>query len=91
MTTNMTFYSLPDAICVNGCPATVGAAVRDPSLWVITLGGASAGTGWCASRKACAWEANSTFNDTARCPPAIPPRAPLNPGGLTVTDCGTQK
>jgi hypothetical protein len=40
---NLTSYSLPaPAVCINGCPAEVSAVLRDPSLWVITLGGLSA-------------------------------------------------
>ena len=88
---NSTTYALGgNAVCINGCPASVGAAVdgRDSSLWVLTLGGPSAGTGWCASRKACAWEANITFNATDRCGPVGGgDPSPLNAGGLTMADC----
>eukprot|EP01051_Picozoa_sp_SAG22_P020107 SAG22_NODE_3933_length_1463_cov_1.607771_1_plen_109_part_00 len=59
---NLTGHVLPgNAVCMNGCPAEVMVTpVRDPSLWVITLGGLSppGGTGWCLSGEACAWEAN---------------------------------
>ena len=64
---NLTSYTLPDpAVCINGCPATVSAAVQDPSIWVITLGGLSApgGAGWCVSEEACAWEASQPWNAT---------------------------
>lgn len=41
--------------------------VRDPDLWVITLGQLSApgNTGWCLTGEACAWEANQPWNQTS--------------------------
>ena len=91
----LTSYALPaPAVCINGCPATVQAVVRDPTLWVITLGGLSApgGAGWCLSDEACAWEAVQPWNGTSNakadpfCSP-LPPPAPLSNGGLQSTDC----
>ena len=95
-TPNLTAYLLPSpAVCINGCPADVQASVRDPSLWVITLGGLSApgGAGWCLTPEACAWEAaqpwNATDNKPAdpRCFSTPPPPSPLSNGGLQNTDC----
>jgi hypothetical protein len=100
---NLTGHKLPvPAVCMNGCPAEVMAAVRDPSLWVITLGGLSApgGTGWCLDGQACAWEAMQPWNYTSNrkadifCPTPVgepgpnptPPR-PLADGGLQNVDC----
>jgi hypothetical protein len=95
-TPNLTAYLLPDpAVCINGCPASVRAAVRDPNLWVITLGSLSApgGAGWCLTPEACAWEANQPWNATDNkkadpfCFTTAPPPAPLSNGGLQSTDC----
>ena len=95
-TTNLTAYLLPDpAVCINGCPASVRAAVRDPNLWVITLGSLSApgGAGWCLTPEACAWEANQPWNSTDNkkadpfCFSTAPPPAPLSNGGLQNADC----
>ena len=101
---NLTGHKLPiPAVCMNGCPAEVMAAPRDPSLWVITLGGLSApgGTGWCLDGEACAWEAVQPWNHTtnakaaAFCPtpvgqpgPDPAPPLPLARGGLQNPDCG---
>jgi hypothetical protein len=92
---NLTSYALPPpAACINGCPASVSAAVRDPGVWVITLGGLSApgGAGWCINKEACAWEASQPWNNTAGAPAApkcslLPPPTPLSLGGLQNIDC----
>ena len=79
---------------MNGCPAAVMAVERDPSLWVITLGGLSApgGAGFCVTPEACAWEASQPWNGTSQKPAspkcsALPPPAPLGAGGLQSIDC----
>lgn len=100
---NLTGHKLPiPAVCINGCPAEVMAAVRDPALWVITLGALSApgGTGWCLTGEACAWEAVQPWNGTSNkkaqpfCPtpvgqpgPDPTPPQPLSKGGLQNPDC----
>lgn len=93
---NLTAHVLPNpAVCINGCPADVQVAVRDPTLWVITLGALSApgGSGWCLSPEACAWEASQPWNATDNkkaqpfCPATPPSPTPLSNGGLQNTDC----
>ena len=95
-TPNLTAYALPDpAVCINGCPAHVQVVVRDPNVWVVTLGDLSApgGAGWCINPEACAWEANQPWNSTNNqkadpfCSVTAPPPTPLSNGGLQNTDC----
>ena len=87
---NWTTYALssfPEAVCINGVPATLKAFVnpKPSSIWVINIGGISPqAPGWCVNLQNCL--VFGQLNDTA---PKIAPLPPPAPIGLEATLLGS--
>lgn len=82
--TMATAYTLSNATCLNGAPASVAAWLHPTPTtdWVIQIGSASPSLTWCISEEAC-----RQFATPPRHPPTPPPLVALANGGPQSQNC----